>query len=60
MRAIPILLFMIVIALDTESLSLMMVQFGLILIISALFVIADRREKRKKALKSDVFLSTRR
>lgn len=51
---------MIVIALDTESMSLMMVQFGLILIIAGLFILADRRETRKKTLKSNVFYPMRR
>ena len=60
MKATLMILFMIVIALDTESISLMMVQFGLILTIAGLYILADRREKRKKTLKSNVFYPMRR
>ena len=53
MKALLGILFLIVLALETESFGAMALQIGMILAITAMFYAIDKRDKRIHRLKSD-------
>jgi len=55
MKAILSILFLITIALEGETISQMMIQLSLILIISMSFLAYEKRERRSHKLKEDVW-----
>jgi hypothetical protein len=55
MKAILSILFLITIALEGETISQMMIQLSLILIISMSFLAYEKRERRIHKLKEDVW-----
>ena len=55
MKALLAILFLITIALEGETITQMMIQLSLILIISMSFLAYEKRERRIHKLKEDVW-----